>query len=174
LEEAVKAEDGFVKATRLRAYVHSDVRPAQQFAMDELSRSGSSAVTTIRGMLNDNAFAGDAAPLVAAYAAAGGEALGEDLNARLREELKFWRSVAPSLPLGWWNPIGLPDREAFQRRYMLTLRLVQALQQLHYGPALPTARQLSDFWKSVPQLEDRSGLSQLSQESDKLIEQLSH
>jgi hypothetical protein len=173
LEDAAKVEDGFARAMRLKSYVHSDVLPARQFALDELGRSGPSAVETIRGMLHNDDFAADVPELLEVYAKAGGEALGEDLNTRLQEKLGFWRAMGSTLPRGWWNEIGMPDREAFQRQYMETYQLVVALQKIDYPPALPTARELSAFWKSVPQLNDPSGLNRMSEESDRLIEHLS-
>ncbi len=50
--------------------------------------------------LDDPAFADEAAELVKVFADAGGEAVGEELDKRLQEELAFWQATAPSLSQG--------------------------------------------------------------------------
>jgi hypothetical protein len=52
-------------------------------------------------------------------------------------------------------------------------KVVLALQRVRYPKAASIARELSAFWKSLPQLNDQSGLYQMAMECDKLIEQLS-
>jgi hypothetical protein len=55
---------------------------------------------------------------------------------------------------------------------MRTYQLIVALELTHYSGALNTAIQLRDFWRSLPQLDDPSGLNQIAEECDKLIGQL--
>jgi hypothetical protein len=100
---AASAENGQERAERLKAYVHSDIRPARQFALEELGKSGPAAAGTISRMLDDPAFSDEASELVIALVKAGGEAVGEELNRRLQQDLAFWRSTGPSLSEGWWN-----------------------------------------------------------------------
>jgi hypothetical protein len=164
-------EDGEARAELLKSYVRSDVIPARQFALKELGKCGSSAVPTIRSMLDDPAFADEASELVTAITEAGGEAVGEELNRRLRQDLAFWRSTGPSLPQGWWNEDPTPHAP-LRERYDQTYHLILGLQQTHFSGALNTAIQLRDFWRSLPQLNDPSGINQIAEECDKLITQL--
>ena len=61
MEEVAAIKDGYLRAVRLMSYVHSNILPARLLALSELSQSGPAAVPAIRGMLDDPAFAGDAA-----------------------------------------------------------------------------------------------------------------
>ena len=58
--------DGRERAERLKSHVRSDVFPAQQFALEELGKSGPSAVRAICEMLDDPAFADEASELAKA------------------------------------------------------------------------------------------------------------
>ena len=122
-------------------------------------------------MLDDPAFADDAPELVRSLAEAGGEQVGEELNSRLQKELVFWQTTAPSLSSGRWNQDATPHAP-LRERYLLTLQLVLALERTQFTPASTSATQLGDFWRSLPQLNDSSGLNQMVQECDKLVEHL--
>ncbi|HEX3473320.1 MAG TPA: hypothetical protein VHT28_19220 [Silvibacterium sp.] len=167
----VAAKDGEERAQRLKPYVHSDVSPAQQFALEELGKSGPAAVGTIRGMLDDPAFSDEASELVKALVKAGGEAVGVELNNRLKQDLAFWKSKGPALREGWWNEDPQPHAP-LRERYAQTYELILGIEQTHYSAALNTAIQFRDFWRSLPQLNDPTGLNQMAEECDKLIDQL--
>ena len=165
--------DGAERAGRLKPYVLSDVFPARELSLEELGKAGPSAVPTISGMLDDPAFADEWADLVVALAHAGGDAVGEELNNRLRQDLAFWRSRGPSLSQGWWNEDAETGPHApLRHRYGQTYRLVIALQRTHYPAALDTAIQLRDFWRSLPQLNDPGGLDDMAKQCDKLISEM--
>lgn len=168
LARVVAIEDGVARAEGLKGYVSSDIFEAQQLALGELGKSGPKAVAAIRKMLSDPAFAGEGAALVKAFAEAGGESVGEELGRRLQEQLEFWQANAPALAEGWWDQDASPHAP-MRERYMQTWELVLALERLHYRPASPTAEQLGNFWRSLPQLNDTGGLSQLATECDKLV-----
>lgn len=168
LTKVIAIEDGVARAEGLKVYVSSDVFEAQQLALSELGKSGPKAVATIRKMLSDPAFADEGAALVKAFAEAGGESVGEELSRRLQEQLEFWQANAPALAEGWWDQDASPHAP-LRERYMQTWELVLALERLHYRPAAITAEQLGDFWRSLPQLNDTSGLNQLATECDKLV-----
>jgi hypothetical protein len=167
----VIVEDSSVRAEGLKVYVRSDVREAQQLALSELGKCGPKALTTIREMLSDPAFADDDAELVKAFAEAGGESVGEELDRRLQEQLRFWQATAPTLSVGWWNQDPSPHAP-LRERYMQTWELIRALQRVHYHPALITAEQLGSLWRSLPQLNDPSGLNQMATECDRLVDNL--
>jgi hypothetical protein len=167
LVKVIAIEDDAARAEGLKVYVRSDVLEAQQLALSELGKSGPKAVAKIREMLSDPAFADEGAALVKAFAEAGGESVGEELDRRLQEQLTFWQATAPTLSLGWWNQdvtLHAPLRE----RYGQTWELVLALEHAHYGPASITAEQLGNFWRSLPQLNDPSGPNEMANECDKL------
>ena len=168
---AVAAQDGHQRAEALKPYARSEILPVQQFALEQLGKSGPSAVPTIRGMLNDPVFAGHASELVEALLQAGGTGAGQDLDSLLLRELAFWKSTAPSLRQGWWNAdtsIHAPLREEYGK----TINLVIGIGQIHYSPALASVTQLRNLWRSQPQLNDPSGTDRMVEECDKSISQL--
>jgi hypothetical protein len=171
LAKVISIEDGSARAESLKPYVRSEVNEARQVALNELGKCGPLALRTIRGMLDHPAFADEAAELVKALVEAGGEAVGEELNGRLQQELAFWQATAPSLPQGWWNQ-GATPHAPLRERYVQTFQLIVGLERMHYTPALATATHLGNFWRSLPQLNDPSGLNQMAEECDKLIDHL--
>lgn len=171
LAAAVNEGDGGTRAEHLKPYVRSAVLPAQEFALEELGKCGPSALATIRGMLDDPAFADEAADLIKAYVEAGGETIGEELNVRLQRDLAFWQATAAFLSQGWWNQDPTPHAP-LRKRYNQTFQLILGLEHTHYSTASSTVVQLRDLWRSLPQLNDPSGLNQMAEECDKLIEHL--
>jgi hypothetical protein len=171
IKTALTVKDPTERVEHLKIFVHSDIPPARTFALEQLGKSGTSAVRSISGMLDDPAFANEAPELVEALVEAGGDAVAEELNTRLQRDLAFWRSTAPSLSVGWWNEdtsLDAPLRE----RYSQTYQLVLGLEATHYSPAISTAVELRDYWRSLPQLNDPSGLNQIAEECDNLIRKL--
>ena len=168
---SVAETEGAVRAERLKPYVHSDIFPARLFALEELGKSGPEAVPTIIAMLDDPSFGAEADGLIKTLVEAGGETVGEELNGRLRRELAFWKTAGPNLTPGWWNQ-DLNSGTPLRGRYSQTYELIVALESTHYSPARKTAIELRDLWRSLPQLNDSSGLNQMAEECDKLISQL--
>lgn len=161
-------EDGAARADGLKVYVRSDILEAQQLALSELAKSGPNALPAIQEMLSDPAFADEGAELLKVFAEAGGESVAEELNVRLQEQVRFWQATAPTLSIGWWNQDATPHAP-LRERYMQTWQLVLALERVHYQPAATTAEQLGNLWRSLPQLNDPSGLHQMATECDKLV-----
>jgi hypothetical protein len=171
LNDSVRLQDKGERAERLKPYVHSDVFPAREFALEELGKCGPSALATIRTMLDNPEYALEAEDLIKAYSEAGGESAGEELSNRLEKELAFWQATGPKLEQGWWNQDAKPDAP-LRLRYGQTIQLIRGLQRTDYMPSLTTAIQLRDFWRSLPQLNDPSGLNRLATECDSLIKHL--
>ena len=115
----------------------------------------------------------ESSSIVKALVRAGGTAEGSDLTARLGHDLEFWRTVGPELHPGWWNDDPTPE-SPLREHYGQTLELIRALDEIRFPGALSTAIALRDLWRSLPQLDDPSGLNQMSEESDKLIHDLQH
>jgi hypothetical protein len=121
-------------------------------------------------MLDDLAFVKWSPELVKTMVKAGGIAAGGELNRRLERDLAFWVQTGPSLSLDW--RVQLTSDSPLRHREGQTIYLVYGLEQVGYPGALDTAIQLRDFWRSLPQLNDPSGLDQMTDECGKLIKQL--
>jgi hypothetical protein len=171
LATALSVREGGMRAEHLKPYVQSDLLPAKRLALEELGKCGPSALGTIREMMNNPAFEHEVEDLIKAYSEAGGEAAGQELNARFREALSFWRATGPYLSPGWWNQDPTPHAP-LREKYGQTIQLIRGLELTHYSAALGTAIQLRDFWRSLPQLNDPSGLNQIADECDRLVEEL--
>jgi hypothetical protein len=168
LEEVLAVEDGAARAERLKDYVRSEVFEIRFSALKELRKCGPAAVPTIKGMLEDSDFIDERAELIEILADTGGVSVGPELHKLLKEELAFWKSVAPSLSQDWWNQDVTPHAP-LPERYGETYQLIIALAHIHYLPARDTAKELRAFWRSQPQLNDASGIDQIAEECDKLI-----
>lgn len=171
LMDVIRINGGAERAVALRQYLRSDILPARQFAEEELGKCGHEGVAVIRSILDDEAFSAESDAVVKALVRAGGTDEGNDLTARLDHDLEFWRTVGPSLHQGWWNDDPTPQ-SPLRNRYAQTLELVRGLDEVRFPGALSTAVALRNFWRSLPQLDDPTGLNQMSQESDKLIHDL--
>jgi hypothetical protein len=168
IQSVLEAQDGKRRAKLLKPFLHSDVRDAERLAFEELGKTGPTAVPTIREMLDDPVYANDTPGLIKAMVEAGGSVVGSDLNHRFQREVAFWKSVGPTLQVGWWNQD--PNQNAPLRlRYSQLYQLIISLQQIRNKSALGPARELDELWVSNPQLNDPSGLNQISLECEKLI-----
>ena len=96
--------------------------------------------------------------------------MGDELNRRFERDVAFWERTGPPLRQGWWNEDPTPN-SPLRNRYGQTYRLVIGLEQIHYAGALNTATELRDLWRSLPQLNDPSGLNQMVQACEALITQ---
>ena len=164
----LEEKDGRARALRLKPYVTSKIYPAGRQALEELGKSGPSAVGPIGEMLDDPAFAERSSDLVDAMVKAGGEAAGDELNRRFERDVAFWERTGPSLRQGWWNDVATPD-SPLRNRYGQTYHLIFGLETIHYAGAVSSAIELRNLWRSLPQLNDPSGLNQMAQECDALI-----
>lgn len=171
LAKVIAIPDATARSEALKVYVRSDALEAQRPALSELQKCGPQALTAIREMLSDPSFANERAELVKTFVGAGGESVGEELNGLLQEQLRFWQATAPTLPVDWWNQDATPHAP-LRERYSQTWELVLALERAHYRPAAITAEQLGSFWRSIPQLNDASGLNEMVTECDKLVAEL--
>ena len=168
LRTAVQIEDVVARAEQLRTFARSGVGPAQSFVFEELGKAGPAALPVLRAMLEDPEYAELRELLMHAYVRAGGAALGEELSARLESELAFWKAMGPSLARGWWNEDARPNAP-LRERYFETLEILHGLAGSRPLSAVNTAIELRDFWRSLPQLNDPSGLDQMAGECDRLI-----
>jgi len=171
LKTAIQTEDPASRTEQLRTFVRSDVGPAQSLAFEGLAKAGPSALPVLRAMLDDPEYTDLKESVMHAYVQAGGSALGQDLSARLESELAFWRATGPSLAPGWWNEDASPNAP-LRQRYVETLEILHGLATSRPFSALNTAIELRDFWRSLPQLNDSSGLYRMADECDQLVQQI--
>lgn len=168
--DLVLAKHGAERAELLKPYIHSSLRGAREIALEELGKSGPAAAPAIRAMLDDPAFSNERSQLIAAFVEAGGQTAGPDLTRRLEKEVAFWKARAPSLAQGWWGQDRSPH-PPLQVHYSETLQLLVGLEKIQYSDALGTVIQLRDLWRSLPQLDDPSGINQMADECDKFVRQ---
>ena len=176
IKDAVAIQDRQARAEALKPYADSHVHPAKMFVLEELGKCGEAALPTIRSMLDDPKFSKEDGELVEQYAKAGGPAAGPELTSRLEADLRFWQAIGPTLPVGWSKRIDEHGRWAeihgYSDRYMQTIALIRSLDEIRYPRATFAAAQLRDFWRSLPQLNDPSGLNQMADDADRLVKHL--
>lgn len=142
---------------------------------DDLARIGPPAVPALRSAVGDPRLLGGRDQLVTVLGRAGGAAVASDMVAIVTAETAFWRARAPQLPVGWWNFAGPPQADVMllRDRYSVLLMALRALVAAPSPSARASVTALRDFWRSLPQLEDRSGLNQMSETCDEVLAALS-
>ena len=168
LTSVADVKDGSARAVALKPYLRSKLLPARRAALEELRKCGPAAVPAIDAMLDDPDYVAESGELVKAMVEDGGKSVADDLVTRLRKDLDFWRGVAPSLHVGWWNHAPTMQ-SSLRNKYGETIEIIRGLDTLRVPDALPDAIELRNFWNSLPQLED---LTQLTADCDKLIDDL--
>jgi hypothetical protein len=163
--------NGADRAERLRQYVGSQILPVRLAALEELGKSGPSAIPVISRMIDDPAFASDSSSLIRALVDAGGKAAGPELMHRLQRELQFWKSKGPSLRRNWWNE-DLNGNSPFRAHNSVTYELIVGLRKIRYQAALGTAVEFRKVWQSVPPADNSSTEDEIGNECLKLIRAL--
>jgi hypothetical protein len=174
LARAVAVSDPAKRAEALRALAGSPLYQVREAAFQQLGKAGKGALPVLRRMLGDTSLARHHGDVVQALAHAGGMAAGSDLKAIVERELAFWKKEGPNLKVGWWNGGGLNDEkcERLRNRYSVALQALRGLAEVRFDDSKKVVREFRDFWRSLPQLEDRSGLNQMSQECDRVLSRL--
>jgi len=175
LDEVAAIPDAAKRAQQVAHLIESDGSFARSEALHILAGCQTHAVPYLRQMLVKSSKPHLTEELISALAAAGGPALGGEFTRMLEAELVYWKAKAPSLPVGWWNNLNLGQAELaeLRNRYGKTLRILYGLQQMKSKESESAVRQFRDYWRSLPQLEDKSGLTQMSQACDGLLKALS-
>ena len=89
---------------------------------------------------------------------------GKEMAAILLDERAYWKSVGPTLKTGWWNADPADRRRLLRNRYDLLDTGLRVLAKLSYQPSREVVTPIRDFWSSLPQLNDKSGLNQIIDE----------
>ena len=162
------------RAKRAAEYVRSDICFARKEAFRILAVCGIPALPVLRHLLEDKSNADQHGDIIDAMAAAGGRGLGPEFLGLLENELAFWKAKAPSLQKGWWNGTGLqwPEVEVLRSEYTKSIHILDALRNWGFTGARDAVRAVRDYWRALPQLEDDSGLGQMSQGCDRVLNAL--
>jgi hypothetical protein len=169
---AVAIEDRSRRAEALVPFALSDLYYARDLAFAELQKCGKAALPVLRRMLGDETVLKVHSEVIKSLAAALGDEVTEELIAIVREELGFWHETGPRLRHGWWNDINKPETEVLRNRYSKVLEALYSLRKLNAVSCKEVVTEFRDFWRSLPQLEDKSGLNQMSEECDKILRAL--
>ncbi len=155
-------------------FVDSPLYYARKEAFRLLAECGDDALPHLRRILRDQHKLDLHDKAVKALGIAGGESVVPELIAMLEKELSFWRKTAPELKRGWWNGKGLEwdDVELLQDRYSVVREILYALRRIKSPACRSAVRDFRDYWRSLPQLEDKSGLDQMSKACDAVLEAL--
>lgn len=173
LVRALRLEDRNTRIEELTAIAYGDVwYGARQGAVQGLGKAGPTALPAIQKILRRPPVPYDMRYIMGAVVEAAGPDAGNELARMLEQDLKFWRTEGPNLTNGWWNQDPTPEAP-LRLKYDETIEVIRALDLLRYRPASRAAAELRDFWVSLPQLNDPSGLNQMAQECGLLVKHLS-
>lgn len=153
LAETLALKDADVRADRLGQIALGDVWEAQKEAIDALGKSGAVALPEILQVMDKPPVPYDGTVLIQALVKAAGKNSGAQLNARLREDLIYWKSLGPTLSSKWIDQLVEPGASLYVK-FNETRLLVRELDNEGYSPAAETAAELRDFWVSQPYLYD--------------------
>ncbi|MHC4848561.1 MAG: hypothetical protein ACYTEG_08915 [Planctomycetota bacterium] len=164
LEAAQALPDAAQRAAAVALRIDSFVPVARSAAVVALGDCGPEAMPVIDRLLADPKRTPYHGMLVKQLARAGGAAAAPRLTRQLERDLRYWTETGPTLSKGWWNGRNLEPkrRMLLQQQYSRTLETLRALKKLKHRAAAPTAQRLADFWRSLPQLHDKSGLDQMT------------
>lgn len=164
LEAAQAVEAASARAQAIALRIGSPVDIARGAAVVALGDCGPDAMPVIERLLADSKQSRYHGMLIEQLARAGGAAAGPRLTRQLERDVHYWKETGPALSKGWWNGKDTEPkwRAVLQQNYSRTLATLRALKKLECREAAPTAKRLADFWRSLPQLHDKSGLDQMT------------
>ncbi|RPJ60239.1 MAG: hypothetical protein EHM23_11110 [Acidobacteria bacterium] len=169
---AVSFDDPARRAESLEPFALSDLFFFKQSAFDEMQKCGDSALPVLRRMLADESLLRLHRDVVKCLSKAGGSAVGEEITRLVIDEMKFWKAIGASLKPGWWNQINDPEISLLRDRYGKVYEVLYSLNEMKFAGCRETITEFRDFWRSLPQLEDSSGLNQMSQVCDEVLRDL--
>jgi len=171
LEKAKSVEQPGDRVAALLPLTQSTFVQASRGAMAALGKCGKVALPALKEMIGNNAyFQGD---VIDAIAEASGTDVGQEIKAILEVELAFWKTKGPELEVGWWNGTGYPESweqlDKLRDRYGILNRGLWILRNHPYPPSRELVTEIRDFWTSLPQLDDKSGLNQISKTCEEIL-----
>jgi len=142
-----------VRTDRLGHIALGDVWEAQREAIDALGKAGTVALPEILQIMDEPPVPYDGTVLIRAFVEAAGKDSGKLLNARLQQDVIYWKAVGPTLTANWLDQLVEPGASLFVK-FNETELLIRELDREHYAPAAQTAAELRDFWVSQPLVYD--------------------
>jgi len=172
LDSVLKIKDKTERTEQLERFTISDFFLAREKAFEEFEKCGKNALPVLRKMLKDESLLKIHGDVIKTLQVVGGREVGSELTEIVKQEMNFWKETAPKLEIGWWNQINEPQTEILQNRYSKVLEAIYQLKELKFKNSRKIVTQFRNFWRSLPQLEDESGLNQMSEECDKLLREI--
>jgi hypothetical protein len=172
VNSSVAIQDESKRAEALAQFALSESYYARDVAFAELQKCRKAALPVLRKMLGDQTILKRHSEVIKTLSAAGGDEVAAELTTIVREELGFWQETGPRLRDGWWNNMNEPETEVLRNRYSKVLEALYSLRKLKPVGCKEVVTEFRDFWRSLPQLEDKSGLTQMSEACDKILQEL--
>jgi len=156
----------------LRQFVVSDKVFIRFATFEKLKEKGNSALPVLRLVLDDESalIAHDTA--VQTFGKIGGESVGKELINLLKKETDFWKDLSETEIKNWKSRLANDDTEILDRHYSKILQIVYQLRLLKFKEAKNAVAELRRFWHSSP-LEDKAGLSQMTEDCDEYLKAIS-
>lgn len=162
-----------IRVDRAAKYYDSDVRLAGRMALAIISDVGEPALPTLcRLLLANEKHSYRFGELIPAMAKAGGLAVAPDFVEIIEEELAFWRTMSPTLPVGWQSRYSDYDKSEANRlriRINNLSKVLYSLKTLRYEDSRDIVVTLRDYWAIEPKL---AKLDKVIKESDALLDAL--
>jgi hypothetical protein len=169
LERAAAVKEPAARAEALAPFTARESYLTRAAAFDGLRACGRAALPVLRGMLRDRERLQSHAQVIETLTEIGGPDVGEELTRAVAEELAFWKARGPGLKHGWWNRVNEPEMEALRDRYMKLHAALLGIKKIGDEGSHAVVAELRDFWRFWPQLDDRSGLHQLTKTCDEIL-----
>lgn len=166
LAEALLIPDPAERVKLLEPMAKSELWYQRREAIAAMGQCGPAAGLTLQKLLRH--YGKNTPQLVEALAQAAGDNAGAEMTALLQKELIFWKWAAPDLPVGWWNS-EMENGEEYRGRYCILESALKTIEETHCVAARDVVRQLRDLWVSLPQLNDKSGLDQVTKDCDRVL-----
>lgn len=140
--------------------------------LDTIGKIGPDGLPPLRKVLQDDALTELHLNAVWALQYLGPSTAGPALTEVLKEELAYWKTVAPTLKKGWRKGVGMKpeEKERLDNRFSRTYYALCALRKLESNECRDVVVAFRDYWQSLPQLRDE--VDQLSSECDGILEAL--
>ena len=160
LNAALAIPDLKTRAECLEPFAQDSIYWASRRAFAGLTQCGEAALPVLRRMLANELLSEHHEDVIEALAKAGGRDVGPELTAWLERELEFWKKTGPTLQVGWESGKGFGENQfealkavepLIKRRHLLE-PAIHALGTIRYTEAEAVVSELSDFWRSLPQL----------------------
>lgn len=182
IAEIVKAKDSLPevlaisekgkRAEALEPFLRSTSSKVLRLGFEEIRKCEKPALPVLRRLINDDSMLVNSRYLFATFADIDAAQAGPELTSVLREELQFWKEMAPKLNLGWWHQTDQVETVNLRNRFERIYNLLEVLGKLRFAGSREVVTQLRDLWRSQVVLGDSRELRQINKECDNLLAEL--